>query len=70
MGKAWAATRFIFFHISRVGHVQNPYQPCWSHDHHISRVERRTYTASTVHTKTKVNCYCQYFDFLSYLHDD
>ena len=30
----------IFSRMSRVGHVQNPYQLCWSHDHHISSVER------------------------------
>ena len=32
-------TRMIISHISRVRHVQNPYQSCSSHDRHIYSVE-------------------------------
>ena len=39
MGNVWAATCLIFSCISCVGHRQNPYQSCWSHDCHISSVE-------------------------------
>ena len=36
---AWVAIRMIISRISRVRHVQNPYQSCLSHDHHIYSVE-------------------------------
>ena len=41
-GNMWVATHLIFSRISRVGHMQNPYQSCWSHDRCISSVEHWT----------------------------